>query len=95
MSATGSLTITLPVDLADLVRRKVASGEFPSESDVIREGLAVLAARDGVVDDWLRGEVASIYDRVIADPDGETSAADEVFDAIRRRHRDRQAGPAA
>ena len=35
MRATRSLSITLPVEIADMVEAKVASGEYASESDVI------------------------------------------------------------
>lgn len=33
------LSITLPNDMADVVREKVSGGEYASESEVIREGL--------------------------------------------------------
>ncbi len=63
------MSVTLPHEMADLVRAKVVSGEYASESEVIREGLRALAARDRAVEAWLREKVAPAYDRLQADPD--------------------------
>jgi len=57
MRATRSLSITLPVEIADMVEAKVASGEYASESDVIAEGLRPMAAHDAAIEAWLRDEV--------------------------------------
>jgi len=57
MRATRSLSITLPVEIADMVEAKVASGEYASESDVIAEGLRPMAAHDAAIERWLRDEV--------------------------------------
>ncbi|MCV7052054.1 type II toxin-antitoxin system ParD family antitoxin [Mycobacterium heidelbergense] len=67
MRMTRQLSITLPNDMADALRQRVNSGEYASESEVIREGLRALFARDQAVDAWLRGEVATAYDAVVAD----------------------------
>jgi antitoxin ParD1/3/4 len=40
------MSITLPTGMAKMVRAKTASGEYASESEVIRDGLRVLMARD-------------------------------------------------
>jgi putative addiction module CopG family antidote len=56
------MSITLPVEMADSVRAKVASGAYASESEVIREGLRALEARDEAVERWLRTEVVASYD---------------------------------
>lgn len=68
MRTTQSLSITLPIDMAEMVKSKVASGEYATESEVIRDGLRTLAARDAAVDRWLRDEVAPTYDAHKADP---------------------------
>jgi antitoxin ParD1/3/4 len=91
MRTTQALSITLPHDMAQMVKDKVASGEYASESEVIRDGLRTLAARDAMVEKWLREEVAPTYDRVMADPEGETIPAEEVFAGIRARHAARKA----
>ncbi len=68
MRTTQQLSITLPHEMARLVRDKVASGEYATESEVLREGLRALAARDEAVERWLREEVVPALDRVKANP---------------------------
>lgn len=68
MRSTQQFSITLPNEMADAVRAKVAGGEYATESEVIRDGLRVLLARDRVVEDWLRHDVAAAYDAMTADP---------------------------
>ncbi|MEP6568000.1 MAG: type II toxin-antitoxin system ParD family antitoxin, partial [Mesorhizobium sp.] len=53
MRSTQPLTITLPLEMAQMVKDKVSSGEYATESEVIRDGLRTLAARDAAVDRWL------------------------------------------
>ena len=69
MRTTRQMSVTLPHEMADLVRSKVASGEYASESEVIRDGLRALAARDRAVEAWLLERAAPAYDRLQADPD--------------------------
>lgn len=65
---TQQMSVTLPKDMAARVKAKVASGEYASESEVIRDGLRALQARDHAVDDWLRRDVVPIYDAMKTDP---------------------------
>ncbi len=74
MRTTRELSMTLPNDMADRLRERVRSGEYASESEVIREGLRALFARDQAVEPWLRDEVAAADDAVIADPSRGVSA---------------------
>ena len=67
MRSTQQFSITLPNDMADVVKSKVAGGEYATESEVIRDGLRVLMARDRAIDTWLHGEVAETYDALKAD----------------------------
>lgn len=67
MRTTQQLSITLPNEMAQQVRRKVASGEYASESEVIRDGLRTLLARDKAIQAWLLDEVAPTYDAMKAD----------------------------
>ena len=67
MRTTQQLSITLPNEMADAVKSKVAAGEYATESEVIREGLRALMARDRAVENWLRSEVAETYDALKAD----------------------------
>lgn len=68
MRTTQQLSITLPFALAEAVKTKVASGEYASESEVIREGLRALIAQDRAIDNWLFESMASALDRTQADP---------------------------
>ncbi len=68
MRSTQQFSITLPNEMADIVKGKVATGEYATESEVIRDGLRVLMARDRAVDHWLLQEVGPAYDALKADP---------------------------
>ena len=68
MRTTTQMSITLPNDMASLVRAKVKNGEYASESEMIRDGLRVLLARDRVIEDWLNNQVSVTYDALCADP---------------------------
>jgi antitoxin ParD1/3/4 len=46
MRSTRQLSITLPTEMAEAVKQKVATGEYARESEVIRDGLRALLARD-------------------------------------------------
>ena len=63
MRTTQQMSITLPVEMAKLVKDKVASGAYASESEVVREGLRALQQRDAAVEKWLQEDVAPTYDR--------------------------------
>ncbi|MBY5737604.1 type II toxin-antitoxin system ParD family antitoxin [Rhizobium leguminosarum] len=80
MRTTQPLTITLPLEMAQMVKAKVSSGEYATESEVIRDGLRTLAARDAAVEKWLRDEVAPTYDEMKAHPERALSVEE-----VRRR----------
>lgn len=89
MHMTRSFSITLPVEMADMVRTKVSSGEYASESDVITDGLRTLVARDVAIEKWLIEEVVPTYDAAKADPNRALSA-DEAWAKIERHMRARE-----
>ena len=68
MRTTQQLSITLPNDMADVVKAKVKTGEYASENEVIRDGLRALLARDRAVEAWLHNQVGPAYDALKADP---------------------------
>ena len=82
MRTTRQLSITLPVEMADMVQAKVASGRYASESEVIRDGLRMLTERDAVIERWLVREVAPAYDAHMADP-STAIPIDEAFERIK------------
>ena len=68
MRSTQQFSITLPNEMAELVRAKVAAGEYATESEVIREGLRALLAQDRAVEGWLKDQVGPAFDALKADP---------------------------
>ena len=65
---------------------KVAAGEYATESEVIREGLRALLARDRAAEGWLLNDVAAAYDALKADPSKAVSA-DEVRASLAALHK--------
>ena len=86
MRSTQQLSITLPNEMAEVVRAKVAAGEYATESEVIRDGLRTLLARDRAVEGWLRETVAPAYDALKADPSRGVSVA-HVRSALSTTHK--------
>lgn len=78
MRKTQSLSITLPHDMAQMVKDKVASGVYATESEMIRAGLRALKAQDGALEQWLLTEGVARYDAYRGDRRGARPAA-EVF----------------
>ena len=76
MRTTQQFSITLPNEMADVVKAKVAAGEYATESEVIRDGLRTLLARDRAVESWLREHVAPAYDALKGHPSRAVSARD-------------------
>ncbi len=86
MRSTRQFSVTLPNEMADMVRGKVASGEYASESEVIRDGLRALQARDRAVEHWLREQAVPAYDAMKADPSRGVSVRD-VRATLAAKHR--------
>ena len=86
MRTTQQFSITLPNEMADIVKRKVAVGEYATESEVIRDGLRVLMARDRVVENWLNEQVGPAYDALKADPTRAVSV-DQVRAMLAAEHK--------
>jgi antitoxin ParD1/3/4 len=86
MDEPARLSIELPQDLADAVRARVASGDYSSESEMIQEGLELLADRERTMDAALRAELAAGYDEWKADPSA-VHTADDIREHLRKRRR--------
>jgi putative addiction module CopG family antidote len=84
MRSTTQFSITLPNEMADRVRARVERGEYASESEVIREGLRALEARDHAVERWLIEEVVPAYD-ALREGDARVFTVDEVRSSIAKR----------
>ncbi len=90
MRTTRQMSITLPNEMADAVKSHVESGAYASESEVIRDGLRALFAREDAVESWLRTEVAAAYDEMHADPSVAVNG-DAIRTRLAERHRTRLA----
>lgn len=58
MRTTQQFSITLPNEMANVVKAKVQAGEYATESEVIRDGLRALMAHDKAVKNWLQAQGA-------------------------------------
>ena len=76
MRTTRQMSITLPNDMADAVRERVEAGGYASESEVIRDGIRSLLARDAAIERWLREDVAAAAQTLENDPDAARSIDD-------------------
>lgn len=76
MRSTQQFSVTVPNEMAQMIKAKVSSGEYASESEVIRDGLRALQARDAAMENWLHREVIPAYDAIMADPSRGLSIAD-------------------
>jgi putative addiction module CopG family antidote len=74
MRTTQQMSITLPNEMAEFVRTKVASGDYASDSEVLRDALRVLRERDRAVEAWLRNEVVPAAQALREDPSRALSA---------------------
>lgn len=86
MRTTQQFSVTLPIEMANLIKNKVAGGEYATESEVIRDGLRVLMARDRAVESWLAQEVGPAYDALKADPSRAISI-DQVRERLAAQHK--------
>ena len=85
MRTTQQMSITLPREMAEAVKAKVEAGEYATESEVIRDGLRALLARDRAVDSWLRDQVGPAYDALKADP-SRALTAEQVRAQLAAKH---------
>lgn len=83
-----ALTVTLTKQMAERVKARVASGEYASESEVIRDGLRALEARRSIfvddIEDWMRTEGPRVVAEYKANPNA-GAPMDVVFRRVRKR----------
>ena len=85
MRTTQQMSITLPNEMADVVKAKVRTGEYATESEVIRDGLRALLARDRAIESWLHQQVGPAYDALKAEP-SRAAAVDQVRARLAAEH---------
>jgi antitoxin ParD1/3/4 len=87
MSDLTRRTVTLSKIQSDYIDAKIATGEFVSASEVVRAGIAALAAREAALERWLEKEVIPAYEASKADP-SRVKTFDETFAELRRHMAD-------
>jgi putative addiction module CopG family antidote len=70
--------------MARAVKERVASGDYASESEVLREGLRALEAQEDAVERWLRTEGVARYDAWNASAH-KAASGDEVRAKLKRK----------
>jgi len=86
MPAVERMTVTMPAEMAETLRRTVAGGEYASTSEVVREALREWTrARDAE-----RRELEALRAAIRAGLDsGPGLPADQVFAELRARYADK------
>ncbi|AET92643.1 putative transcriptional regulator, CopG/Arc/MetJ family [Burkholderia sp. YI23] len=74
MRTTQQMSITLPNEMAEFVRTEVASGDYWSDSEALRDARRALRERDRAVEAWLRNEVVPAARALRDDPSRGLSA---------------------
>ena len=87
MRTTQQFSITLPNEMASLVKTMVATGVYATESEVFRDGLRALMARERAMERWLYEQVGPAYDALKADS-SRAVGADQIRARIAAEHND-------
>lgn len=77
MRTTQQMSITLPNEMAEFVREKVARGDYASDSEVLRDALRVLRESDRAVEAWLREQVVPAA-QALRDNPGRALSVDQL-----------------
>ena len=93
MGVVQKRTFSLAAKQARFIDMQVRAGAYASASEVVRAGLRTLQERNAGFEDWLRSEVAPVYDAMKADPK-RGIPAEKVFAELRARHAEAE-GPKA
>ena len=91
MRTTQQFSITLPLDMAEVVEEKIKSGAYASVSEVMRDGVRALLERDAAIERWLRDEVIAGHEEYMADPSKGISA-ERILDRIKARRAEKLSG---
>ncbi len=76
------MTISLPKDVQAIIRAKIASGEYSSESDVVAAGVRLLVEEEQQRADQTERLRQMVQEGVDAFERGEWQDMDEAFDEV-------------
>jgi Arc/MetJ-type ribon-helix-helix transcriptional regulator len=88
MPRTSTLRVSLSEQSLEYVQRKVASGEYASESDALDDMVAARRDEDAELERWLKEVVADRYESYLANPSS-TVPIDQVEQHPEERKRKR------
>jgi Arc/MetJ-type ribon-helix-helix transcriptional regulator len=89
MPQASTLQVKLSVKSVEYLKKKVASGEFASESDALDDMVAARRDEDAELERWEREVVVPAHDRLMADPSSAISI-EEVERHLEERRRQRR-----
>lgn len=81
MPAVKKRTFSLSAKQSEFIDRKVASGDYASGSEVVREGIRGLQENDDAIERWLKEEVVPTLKKLDEYP-SRARPVDEVFDEL-------------
>lgn len=84
------MNVNLTPELEALVQRKVASGLYNNQSEVVREALRLLALQDKVREDHAKGLRKALAEGLAQADRGELLDGDQVVAEVRRALRKRR-----
>lgn len=84
VAVSDTIKVTLSAELARMVKEKVASGTFASESEVVGAGLRALQEQEAATEEWLRTEGVARYEAYRREPLGQPVG--EAFARLRKHH---------
>ena len=84
MRSTQQFSITLPIEMAEAIERKIQSGAYASVSEVVRDGMRALMEREAAVERWLREAVLAGHAEYLADP-SQGVPGDEILPRLKAR----------
>lgn len=84
MRTTQQYSITLPIEMAAMIERKIEQGYYASMSEAVRDGIRTLMDKQMAFDTWLQEDVVKAYEESMGNPDSRVPA-DDILKRIQIR----------
>ncbi|WP_159732473.1 type II toxin-antitoxin system ParD family antitoxin [Methylosinus sp. Ce-a6] len=84
MSNKQQFSVTLPLDMAEVVETKLRLGEYASANELLSDGVRALLEREESLENWLREVVVAGHAEYLADP-SKAAPAEELLARIKAR----------
>lgn len=88
MAGIEKRTFSMTSEQSALIDALVQRGDYATGSEVVRDGLRALQAREAAIERWLREEVVPTYERAKAHPE-ELISSEDMAKRMRERHQAR------